>query len=87
MAFLFVIAVVLGLKNQQIVTVNYVIAQTDLRLSSLMAFTFSLGIISSSLVASIFYLKSKIQNRSLKKKNTKQRKELNKLLSELTEKD
>jgi putative membrane protein len=87
MAVLFAIAVVLGLKNQQMVNVNYVIAQTDLRLSSLMAFTFLLGIASSSVVALGFYLKSKVQHRRLKKKNNKQRKELNKLRAELSEKE
>jgi len=87
MAVLFTIAVVLGLKNQQIVNVNYVIAQTDLRLSTLMAFIFLFGIASTSMVAFSFYLKAKMQNRSLQRKNKKQRKELNKLRSVLTEKE
>jgi uncharacterized membrane protein YciS (DUF1049 family) len=52
-----------------------------------MAFTFLLGIASTSIIASGFYLKSKVQNRRLKKKNNKQRKELNKLRAELSEKE
>jgi len=52
-----------------------------------MAFIFLFGIASTSMVAFSFYLKAKMQNRSLQRKNKKQRKELNKLRSVLTEKE
>ena len=74
---LFVIAVVLGLKNQQAINVNYLIAQSEMRLATLLAIVFLFGFLLSALVYLPFYLKLKMKNRQLRKKNNKQRKELN----------
>lgn len=75
-AFL-IIVIVLGLKNQQLVTVNYIIAQNELRLSTLLAIIFTLGFAGALSLASYFFLKLKMKNRKLHKLNAKQRKELN----------
>lgn len=74
---LFVIAVVLGLKNQQVINVNYLVAQSEIRLATLLALVFLLGFLVSSTVYVAFYLKLKMKNRQLRKINSKQRKELN----------
>lgn len=74
---LFVIAVVLGLKNQQVINVNYLVAQSEIRLATLLALVFLLGFLVSSAVYVPFYLKLKMKNRQLRKRNNKQRKELN----------
>jgi len=74
---LFVTAVVLGLKNQQVINVNYLVAQSEMRLATLLAIVFLLGFLVSSVVYVPFYLKLKMKNRQLRKMNNKQRKELN----------
>ena len=74
---LFSITIVLGLKNQQVVNINYLIAQSDVRLSTLLAINFMLGFIVSGCFALLFYLRLLMRNRVLRKANKKQRKELN----------
>lgn len=78
---LFVIAVALGLKNQQLININYLIAQNEIRLATLLAIIFMLGFVVAALFAVLFYLKLKLKNRQLRKLNKKQRKELNQLRS------
>ena len=75
----FVIAVVLGLKNQQLVTLSYLVAQDELRLSTLLAIIFSIGFSVAACLASYFYLALKMKNRHLRKLNEKQKKVLNDL--------
>jgi len=82
----FVIAVALGLKNQQLVTLNFLVAQDELRLSTLLAIIFSIGFSVAVCLASYFYLALKMKNRYLRKANEKQQKEL-KNLREIPEKD
>ena len=76
---LFAIAVIVGLKNQQLVNVNYLIAENEIRLATLLAIIFMVGFIASTVFAGLFYLKLKMKNRQLRKLNNKQRKELNQL--------
>ncbi|PKF62906.1 DUF1049 domain-containing protein [Psychromonas sp. psych-6C06] len=83
---LFAIAIILGLKNQQLVNINYLLAQSEMRLSTLLAINFLLGFVVSACFGSLFYLRLMIKNRQLRKLNKKQRKELN-LLRTTPEKD
>lgn len=83
---LFAIAIVLGLKNQQPVNINYLLAQSEIRLSTLLAINFMFGFILSTCFGTLFYLRLIMRNRHLRKLNKKQRKELN-LLRTTTEKD
>jgi len=76
---LFVIAALLGLKNQQLVNVNYLLAQSEMRLSTLLAIIFLIGFITSGTLAVLFYLRLKIKNRQLLKMNKKHSKEINEL--------
>jgi len=76
---LFATAVLFGFKNQQLVNVNYLIAENDIRLTSLLAIIFFLGMITSIVFCTFFYLKLKIKNRSLRKVNKKQSDELTRL--------
>ena len=73
---LFVIAIVISLKNQQTVNINYLVAQSEIRLSTLLAINFLLGFIVSGFFATFFYLRLSLKNRSLRSLNKKQRKEL-----------
>ncbi len=78
---LFALAAALGLKNQQLVNVNYLIAQNELRLSTLLAIIFMFGFLLSACFAFLFHLKQRYINNRLRKANKKQRKELNELRS------
>ncbi|WP_022942001.1 LapA family protein [Psychromonas hadalis] len=76
---LFAIAIVLGLKNQQTVNINYLVAQSEMRLSTLLAINFLFGFIVSGCFGTLFYLRLTMKNRHLRKLNKKQRKALNQL--------
>lgn len=86
LVLLFAIAIVLGLKNQQLVNINYLLAQSEVRLSTLLAINFMFGFIVSSCFGALFYLRLTLKNRHLRKSNKQQRKELN-LLRSNSEKD
>lgn len=76
LVLLFIIAIVLGLKNQQTVNINYILAQSDIRLSTLLAINFLLGFIVSGCIGMLFYLRLMMKTRHLRKLNKNQRKEL-----------
>lgn len=78
-AFFFIVALVIGLKNQQLVTIHFLVAQNELRLSTLLAIVFAIGFLVAVCLASYFYLVLKMNNRHLRKKNIKQRREINAL--------
>lgn len=84
---IFATATVLGLKNQALVNINFIFAQRDLRLSSLLAITLLMGIALTSLFAFYFIFKGKLKYRKLLKQNKKQRKELNQLRTKLPSKE
>jgi len=73
----FIAAVIFGLKNQQLVTVHFLVAQNELRLSTLLAFVFVIGFLVAGFVASYFCLSLKIKNRRLRKLNEKQLRVIN----------
>lgn len=76
---LFIIAIVIGLKNQQAVNINYLVAQSEMRLSTLLAINFLLGFLASTGFAIFFYLRLGMKNRQLRKEIKKQNKDLSKL--------
>ena len=83
---LFAVAIILGLKNQQPVNINYLVAQSEIRLSTLLAINFMLGFVVSCCFGTLFYLRLSLKSRQVRKLNKKQDKEL-RLLRETTEKD
>ncbi|MFO6425023.1 LapA family protein [Motilimonas sp. KMU-193] len=76
LALLFAVAIFVGLKNDAMVTFNYLIAQSDIRLSVLIAITFGIAFALGAGISSMLYLKLKISNRRLSKKVTRQSEEL-----------
>ncbi|WP_249962577.1 LapA family protein [Histophilus somni] len=56
------VAVTIGANNDQIITFNYVVAQNEIRLSTLVAILFGLGLLLGWLITAFFYLKLKIKN-------------------------
>ncbi len=65
------VSMAIGASNNQIVSFNYLIAQTELRLSTLLAILFGSGFIVAWLLTSILFLKVKMNLASSKRKLTK----------------
>jgi putative membrane protein len=61
-----VIAIIIGSRNQELITINYLIAQSELRESTLMAIILSLGIVIGMLTMFGSWLKLSWQVKSLK---------------------
>lgn len=69
---LFLIALALGTQNQAVVTFNYLIAQGEFHLSTLLGTVFVSGFLLACLLGSSFYFKSQLQVRKLNKQLKKQ---------------
>ncbi|MDG2957956.1 LapA family protein [Exercitatus varius] len=74
------VAITVGANNDQVITFNYVFAQSDFKLSTLVAILFGLGLILGWLITGIFYLRLKFKNMAL----TRQTKRLTQQINELT---
>jgi putative membrane protein len=57
---IFVISVTLGSHNDQVVTFNYLVAQGDFRVSTLLAALFGTGFVLGWIVCGLFYLRTRI---------------------------
>ncbi len=66
-----VIAGFIGSQNSHIVSINYILAETEIRLSVLLAVIFSLGVIFSVLLIFGTILRLKWRIRNLERKNKK----------------
>ncbi|HDL5263209.1 TPA: DUF1049 domain-containing protein, partial [Mannheimia haemolytica] len=71
--------VTIGANNDQLITFNYIFAQSELRLSTLVAILFGLGLILGWLVTGIFYLKIKFQNVALNRRVKRQAQQITEL--------
>lgn len=78
---LFLIALALGAQNQAVVTFNYLIAQGEFHLSTLLGTVFVSGFLLACLLSSSFYFKSQLQVRKLNKQLKKQVAEKNAVAS------
>ncbi|WP_339725094.1 LapA family protein [uncultured Paraglaciecola sp.] len=66
-----VIAGFVGSQNSHLVSINYILAETEMRMSVLLAVTFLLGIIFSVLLIIGYILRLKWRIGSLERKNKK----------------
>lgn len=57
---IFVISVTLGLKNDQVVTFNYLLAQGEYPVSTLLATLFGSGFLLGWIICGLFYLRARI---------------------------
>lgn len=57
---IFVISVTLGAHNDQVMNFNYLIAQGDYRVSTLLAALFGVGFILGWIICGLFYLRTRI---------------------------
>lgn len=62
------ISIMLGAMNDQLVTINYFVARSELKLSVLMAIVMLIGVALSSIVFSLFWLRLKLRIRALERK-------------------
>ena len=76
LAICFFIALALGTQNQTMVDFNYLIAQGNFRLSSIISVFFGAGFVLGWLFCGALYFKAKMSNAMLKKQVSKQREEL-----------
>ena len=75
------VGITIGANNDQLITFNYVIAQSELRLSTLVAILFGFGLILGWLITGIFYLKIKLQNIALDRRVKRQSQQITELTS------
>ena len=73
------VALTIGADNDQLITFKYIISQSELQLSSLVAIIFGLGFILGWLLTGIFYLKLKFKNMALNRQVKRQTQQLNEL--------
>ncbi|MGO1246128.1 MAG: LapA family protein [Oceanisphaera sp.] len=76
---LFAVGLTLGTQNDQSVHVNYLLAQGDYRLSSLLAIIFVAGFVVGWIVFGFVLLRLRMKNSGLRKKVERQHKELEEL--------
>ena len=58
--FIFIISITLGSKNDQVVTFNYLLAQGDYRVSTLLATLFGAGFILCWVICGLFWLRVRL---------------------------
>ncbi|OOF52513.1 hypothetical protein BKK56_12075 [Rodentibacter genomosp. 2] len=75
------VAVTIGANNDQIITFNYIFAESQFQLSTLVAVLFGLGLILGWLITGFFYLKLKLKNMSLTRQIKRQTLQINELTS------
>ena len=68
---LLVVAGFIGSHNSQLVSVNYLIAVAEVKMSVLLAITFSIGFLLSALFALLYVLRLKWQLKMLNRKHKK----------------
>ncbi|AMF94846.1 DUF1049 domain-containing protein [Vibrio fluvialis] len=69
---LFLIALALGSQNQEIVTFNYLLAQGEFHLSTLLGSVFVVGFLIAWIIFGSMHLKSQLEIRKLNRKLKKQ---------------
>ncbi|MCQ9120615.1 LapA family protein [Rodentibacter pneumotropicus] len=73
------VAVTIGANNDQIITFNYIFAESQFQLSTLVAILFGLGLILGWFITGFFYLKLKLKNMSLSRQIKRQTLQINEL--------
>lgn len=74
-----IVAITIGANNDQLITFNYVLAKSELRLSTLVAILFGFGLILGWLITGFFYLKLKFRNMALNRRVKRQAQQISEL--------
>ncbi len=75
------VAVTVGANNDQLIQLNYIVAQSELRLSTLVAILFGFGLLLGWLITGVFYLRLKLTNMALNRQIKRQTQQINLLTS------
>jgi putative membrane protein len=67
-----IVAVTIGANNDQLISINYVLAKSEMRLSTFVAILFGFGLILGWLSTAFFYVKLKVQNMTLNRRVKRQ---------------
>ncbi|ELR67494.1 Inner membrane protein yciS [Photobacterium marinum] len=78
----FLVTLALGAQNQQLVNFDFLIAQGEFQLSTLLGIAFGAGFAIGWLICGTLYLKARFSKNRLSKKVQKQQKELDQLRAE-----
>ncbi len=73
------VAVTVGANNDQVITFNYIVAQSQFQLSTLVAILFGLGLILGWFITGFFYIKLKLKNIALNRQIKRQNLQINEL--------
>lgn len=73
---LLMISIVIGSQNTQMISVNYVIAKAELRVSTFMVITIAIGFLIGLLMMLLRFLGLKVQNKLLQRRLKKLSKDL-----------
>ena len=73
------VAVTVGANNDQVITFNYIVAQSQFQLSTLVAILFGLGLILGWFITGFFYIKLKLKNIELNRQIKRQTLQINEL--------
>ena len=73
------VAVTVGANNDQVITCNYIVAQSQFQLSTLVAILFGLGLILGWFITGFFYIKLKLKNIALNRQIKRQTLQINEL--------
>ena len=73
------VAVTVGANNDQVITFNYIVAQSQFQLSTLVAILFGLGLILGWFITVFFYIKLKLKNIALNRQIKRQTLQINEL--------
>ena len=73
------VAVTIGANNDQVITFNYIVAESQFQLSTLVAILFGFGLILGWLITGFFYLILKFKNMSLARQVKRQTLQINEL--------
>ena len=74
-----IVAVTIGANNDQVITFNYIVAESQFQLSTLVAILFGFGLILGWLITGFFYLKLNLKNMSLARLVKRQTLQINEL--------
>ncbi len=69
---LLLVGVTVGANNDQLIHVNYVIAQSSVQLSTLVAILFGAGLVLGWLISAFFYVKLKIKHLAVQRQLKRQ---------------
>lgn len=72
---LLMLSIVIGSQNTQMITVNYLVAKAELRVSTFMVITIGLGFLMGFLIMLLRFLGLKMQNKLLQRRLKKLSKE------------